>query len=83
MARCEGNAADNTRDMMDRGRHRPARGERQPAAKLSAQEVDTLRWTWGIGGLTLQTLARWYGVSYSTVQRIVNGKRWRPEAQAA
>lgn len=78
-----GSAADNTRDMMERGRHRPARGERQPAAKLSDADADNIRWAYGIGGLTLQTLAKWCGVSYATVQRIVAGKRWLPEKQAA
>ena len=56
---------------------------RSPAARLTPQEVDTLRWAYGIGGLTLQTLAKWCGVSYATVQRVVAGKRWRPEKQAA
>jgi hypothetical protein len=63
---------------LDRDRkHRQAHGERNRHAKLTAQEVETLRWSYEIGGVPQVTLARWYGISDSTVNLIVRNKNWR------
>lgn len=78
-----GTRAVNVADMDRKRRRRPARGERQAGAKLSYQDADNIRWAYSIGGLTLKTLARWCGVGESTIGRVVNGKNWRPEKQAA
>src|SRR5216683_3203676 len=56
-----GTRAENNSDR-DR-KHRQAHGERNRHAKLTAEEVDTLRWTYKIGGVSQATLGRWYGIS--------------------
>jgi HNH endonuclease len=66
-----------TENNSDRDRkRRQALGEKNSHAKLSAADADTLRWSYNIGGLTLSTLARWYGVSISTVWNIGHGNTW-------
>jgi hypothetical protein len=63
---------------LDRDRkRRQAHGERNSHAKLTAAEIDTLRWTYKIGGVSQATLGRWYGIKSSAVSMIVNNKNWR------
>ena len=77
-----GTAADNTRDMMERGRHgwvrhpeSVARGEQQQH-KVTSADVRAIR----IGhaaGLSLGALACQYGVSKQHIRRIVDRLVWR------
>jgi len=58
-------------------KRRQAHGARNSHAKLTAQEVDTLRWSYEIGGVSQATLGRWYGIKSAAVSLIVNNKNWR------
>jgi hypothetical protein len=63
---------------LDRDRkHRQAHSEKNSHAKLTAAEIDTLRWTYRIGGVSQATLALWYGISAASVNLIVHNKNWR------
>ncbi len=71
-----GTPAENTADMLAKGRGRFPRGERNRHAKLTEAEVTSLR-ARKHAGESHSTLARAFGVSISTVSEIVNGKTWR------
>ena len=69
--------------MIQKGRHRPGRGDRQRDAKLSYREADTIRWSHRVGGVSIKTLARWYEVGERTIGRVVHDQTWikiKPQA---
>lgn len=58
-----------------------ARGERVGGAKLTADDVTTIRWLYRFGDddgrpFTQKALARQYGVSQALISEIVRGKVW-------
>ena len=72
-----GTIADNNRDMYEkrrgfRGQHGPL-GERNGAAKLTAEQVASIRGEQG----SRRAVAKKYGVSASCIQLICSGKNWR------
>lgn len=83
-----GTVADNHRDMVQKGRHargdtsgsrtciesRP-RGEGHGRAKLNNEAVADIR-ARATGGEATASLARSYGVGWSTVYGVVTGKTW-------
>ena len=71
-----GTRRDNCIDMIAKGGHRPGRGERQHDAKLTYEIADTIRWSHRIGGVSIKTLARWYGVGETTIGRVVHDETW-------
>lgn len=84
-----GTAADNQRDMAMKGRslrgdrnpshlhpESRARGEAQGAAKLVTAQVITMR-AQRASGVTMRELAQLYGVSASTVHRVVHRALWQ------
>jgi len=74
-----GTAADNNRDMMNKGRFKsggkPHHGEKNPKAKLTQQQVDGIRilCKFGISG---RSIAKSLHMNASTIQRIASGKNW-------
>lgn len=55
-----------------------ARGERNGAARLTAEDVLAIRAAWAAGGVvSLQRLADRYGVAKGTITFIVTRKTWR------
>lgn len=73
-----GDHKENSADMVRKGRS--ARGERAGTAKLTEDDVSTIRrlYRWrGVGGLTQQQLADMFGVSRSRINYIVRGLSWR------
>jgi hypothetical protein len=72
-----GSHADNTDDMMARGRHRvaPLLGERHGCAKLTDVRVLEIRRRVASGEASI-VLAHEYGVHRSTIKRAASGKRW-------
>ena len=54
-----------------------APGESNPNAKLTMEEVSTIRSRYSSGGISARELGRKYGVDKSVIVRIVNGKSWR------
>jgi hypothetical protein len=53
------------------------RGERHPHARFTEAAVTSLRRRHEAGGAAVTALAQEFGVSKSTISRIVGGKRWR------
>jgi hypothetical protein len=73
-----GSHADNSRDMVERGRclpaERHARGERNGSAKLTADKVREIR---RLGSeFSQRDLALAFGVSRSSIRRILSGEKW-------
>lgn len=75
-----GTQADNIRDMMERGRHRPSyvsrnAGVLNAAAKLTDQEVEDLCNMYVPRIVTQAWLAGYFGISQSAVSLLLAGKR--------
>lgn len=68
-----GSTADNNADMMAKGRHRAAFGEKHVRARLTEMDVCEIR----TSGETSDVLALKYGVSPGTVRRARRGESWR------
>lgn len=73
-----GTNADNTRDMMERGRGKQPRFEKEdhPSSKLTERDVAEIRRTYARGGVTQTTLAAIYGVGQNHISRIVRRESW-------
>lgn len=72
-----GTQAENTRDMVAKGRARGgAAGERHHSAKLNDQVVLVMRSHRANGGST-GTLARLFGVSLAVAKAVCAGRTWR------
>ena len=69
-----GTPADNTHDMIAKGRQRIARGEEQGTAKLTSVQVLFIRASKDLGRRDLATM---FGIHPGTVDRIRSGKRWQ------
>jgi hypothetical protein len=70
-----GTAADNTADMLRKGRHR--HGEHHHNAKLTEAQVVSIRRRYASGGVTLKALAVELGVSPATLSDLVAHRTWR------
>ncbi len=68
-----GTRADNMADKIRNGR--VACGERNGSAKLTASQVKTIRQL--ITSRSARSLGRQFGVSHSTILKIVKGERWK------
>lgn len=71
-----GSSADNSRDMMERGRSRSPRGDQHGNAKLSSKDVREMRHRHSAGGVTQMELAREFGVSPANAHLVIQRKRW-------
>jgi hypothetical protein len=73
-----GTPADNTADMLKKGRggFRPSRGESHGRARLSDADVIEIRRLYGIGDVRQVDLARRFGVSQPQVSEIIRGEAW-------
>ena len=69
-----GTKANNSADMVAKGRQ--TKGEKRPNAKLRETQVREIL-TKDKTGLPQPELARYYGVTKSTISSIVRGKRWK------
>lgn len=70
-----GNTKDNTRDMLERGRGNPPRGEINGNAKLTVEKVREIRSRRG-NGETGVSLAREFDVSPSLISHICKRQKW-------
>lgn len=73
-----GTAQDNMRDCVNKGRLRPgdATGENNPASKLTWSEVEDIRRIAATRTLTKASIGDLFGVSASTVKRIISRRLW-------
>jgi hypothetical protein len=72
-------ARENSQHSRDAGRlgcARPARGEDQHSAKLTADAVRTLRLIW-TPGCSITTLSETYGVTSRALYQMLRGKTWK------
>jgi hypothetical protein len=74
-----GTAAENSQD---RQQHKPFRGERNPKARLTAAQVETIRLAARLG-VRNKALAAEFGVGSSAISDIVSGRNWRHLLPAA
>jgi len=51
-------------------------GEKNPNAKLSAEDVRTIRETYSRGGTTQRKIACEYGVCVATITHVLTGRNW-------
>lgn len=72
-----GDHAVNNADMRAKGRDRQARGEASGAAKLTAAQVGAIRALYVRGRVGCYRIARDFGVTPSTIRRIVTGAGWK------
>lgn len=80
-----GIAANNVADKIEKGRQPPRivrpesvlRGEAVSNAKLTDQIVREIRRRYAAGGISMQHLAREYGVGAMTIHRAIRGHTWR------
>jgi hypothetical protein len=70
-----GTPHDNSRDMIKKGRHADAKGERNGNAKLTADDVRAIRRRWP--GETQAALAREFGVWKTAIHKIVHREHWQ------
>lgn len=74
-----GSVADNNKDMMQKRRFRPGKqnnnGERNPNAKLTSKQVDSIKVLFQYG-ITQKQIANSLSLNRSTIQRIASGKNW-------
>lgn len=77
-----GTAADNTADMMVKGRHRCPVGEDTHRAVLTERQVLDIRAEYAAGGISYRLLASRYGVGETTIRNAISRKSWRHTAMA-
>jgi hypothetical protein len=65
--------ADDMRDMVEKGRNNPSRGEEHVSAKLDEEKVRAIR----ASDETQQVLADRYGVDRSLISEVKSRKRWK------
>jgi predicted DNA-binding protein (UPF0251 family) len=62
---------------------RRPRGEHHGQAKLTLEQVSTIRMRYAAGGCSQRRLAAEFGVSQRSILRIVNGANWRSEGPSS
>ncbi len=72
-----GTHSDNMQDRARKGRANHALGEAHGGAKLTNEQVISIRARYGTRDLTCKTLAIEYGVSATTICLVANGRIWR------
>ena len=74
----EGTIKENAIDRTKKGRSKGSCliGEKNPAVKLTVQQVNEIR-EQRFGGVLLKTLAKKYGVSFQHISLIVRNKTWK------
>ena len=71
-----GTLKDNTQDMLRKGRHRPARGEKHGQAVLSEALVRELRRLHHENGSGPSQLAKEFQLNHQTIRSVLKGRNW-------
>lgn len=78
-----GTPKDNSQDALKKSRLKSGwhlrgadKGERNPRAKLTRKDVDTIRSRYAAGDVTQKSLAKEFGVVRSHIGQIVRGEQW-------
>ena len=72
-----GTRSDNAFDAIRNGKWHHAKGESHCCAKLTEDDVREIRRLYATGNYTLKELALRFGITFSTVSRIVLEKIWK------
>lgn len=74
-----GNAEDNVRDCVQKGRarHGILLGEENGSSVLTAEQVANIRAEYATGNYTFTAIAKTYGVQRTAIARIVKGITWK------
>lgn len=72
-----GTHADNTRDMIQKGRQVDNSGANSGMTKLTQEQVEEIQARYIQGGISQRALAKEYGISHMTVSFIFRNKHWR------
>lgn len=72
-----GTNADNVADKVSKGRQVGQPGARNPAARLTPEQVAAIRAEYARGGVTLKQLGTKYAVHLTTVHLVVKNKKWK------
>ena len=65
--------------MLARNRQQRLSGEDKPAAKLTWEQVRSIRAAYAAGTHTKAALARQYGVAHTTIKQVINHATWKEE----
>jgi hypothetical protein len=68
-----GTNADNTQDMLSKGRHKAVAGESHYNSKLSDQDISDIRWVVSLG-VTQKDVSDFWGTTKGNVSEIINGR---------
>ena len=71
-----GTIADNTADMVEKGRAASLGGEKNPRSKLTAEQVLEIRHRYAAGKVTQRKLATEYHVSQENISAITRRRTW-------
>ena len=72
-----GTPADNSADMVAKGRAFTPSGPNHYAAKLTAEQVLQIRGRYADGGITMRELSDEYGVGAMSIHGVISGKTYR------
>lgn len=75
-----GTYRDNYYDSLKKGRRVYAKGDKQPAAKLSYEKADTIRHRYQAGEHNCNKLAAEYGVSPAAIYFVIQNRSWVRES---
>jgi hypothetical protein len=73
----EGTRADNNADMTEKGRNANMKGERNPAHKVTADEVREIRRRYAAGGVTQQELGNEFGLTQGIISHMIVRRTWK------
>lgn len=73
----DGTRQDNMQDMVSKGRNKTDRGENHGRAVLTDSKVIQMRANYKAGGISLAALAKKFGCSFGTAQRVISRTNWR------
>jgi hypothetical protein len=71
-----GVAADNSADMVAKGRGNGPRGDSHCSSKLTENDVRQIRSLYASGEYSMRQLAKRFGVGSDQISRIVNRQKW-------
>lgn len=72
-----GTLSDNMRDMVNKGRNRPPKGEKNKNSKLTWEKVHKIRKLFADNKYDQPTLAKKYNVSQVSISNVILNKSWK------
>lgn len=73
----EGTRTDNNADMTAKGRNADTKGEKNPAHKVTADQVREIRLRYAEGGISQQRLGDEFGLTQGIVSHMITRRTWK------